>query len=52
MVGNFLLPVAVDESNEDVPFWLQLQSVKTALLSDGLMLIIPRGECAPQQQRI
>ena len=40
-VGNFLFPVAVDRSNEDVHFWHRLQRARPALLSDRLMLIIP-----------
>lgn len=50
-VGNFLFPVAVDQSNEDVRFWHKHQRAKPALLSDRLMLIIPGGECTPRQKR-
>lgn len=50
-VENFLFPIVVDQSNKDVRFWHKLQRAKPALLSDRLMLIIPRGECALQQKR-
>lgn len=50
-VGNFLFSIAVDQSNEDVHFWHKLQREEPALLSDRLMLIIPRGDCTPQQKR-
>lgn len=49
--GNFMFSGAPGYSNEDVRFWHSLQRANPDLLSDGLMLIIPQGECAPQQQK-
>lgn len=47
--GNLMFSGALGHSNEDVCFWHSHQRANPALLSDSLMLIIPQGECAPQQ---